>query len=426
MAEASVGEPQASGVHRIRDFRLLWMANVAQEVGRQVSLLALSVTAIVVLDATAWQVGVITALGNSAYLLVGLPAGVWIDRWPKRPVMVTVELVRVVAALSVPVAFLGDWLTILQLMVVAGVVSFSMVFSDTAQTAFVPRIVGPQHVSEATARLQSTDTTMQVVGPGFAALLLTRVAAPYLYWVSVASAVFAALMLRGVRTSEPASEGKSHQPFWPAIRSGVSFVFRHPALRVFMGINACLNTGAGAFATLATLVALQDFGVPPEQYAIAGSVGAVGGIMGATLGLRVKRWLGEIRTIVVCYCLLPGAALILPLGYLLPGPGVIYVAASDFVFGLVIVVSSISAAGLRAQVTPLDMMGRVSSASRFVTLGALPVGALLGGALGEWLPFAYAILVAPFLMVIAAMICLASPLRARRHLPEEWVPSPGD
>lgn len=409
-----------SGVHRLSDFRRLWASNLSQEVGRQVGVLALSVTAIVVLKASAWQVGVLTALGNSAYLLIGLPAGVWVDRWRKRPVLVTADVVRALAMASVPVAYLGGGLTIAHLMVVAAVMSFSMVFSDTAQTAFLPRIVGPENVSEATARLQSTDTTMRVVGPGLAALLLVRMAAPYLYVVSAVAAAVSALTITRMKAPEPASAGRDHQPFWPAVRSGISFVVTHPALRVLMSTAAFINLGAGVFAALATLIALDDFEVPPEQFGLAVSVAGAGGIVGAVVGLRIKRALGEIRTVLVCCCSLPLAALILPLGYVVPAPEVLFVALSDFFFGLIVVTSSISSTGLRAQVTPLDMMGRVSSASRFVTLGALPLGALTGGLLGEALSHGQAILFAPLSMSIAAILFLTSPLRGHRNLPEHW------
>lgn len=110
----------------------------------------------------------------------------------------------------------------------------------------------------------------------------------------------------------------------------------------------------------------------------------------------------------------------LPLGYVLPAPGAVFVAATSFAFGLVVVVSSISAAGLRAEVTPPDMMGRVSSAHRFVSLGAMPVGALLAGLLAGPLPYGVVLLLSPCLITVAATVFLISPLRAHRNLPEEW------
>lgn len=417
---SSVSRGKRGGVHRVRDFRRLWLSNVSQEVGRQLGMFALSVTAIVVLEAAAWQVGLITALGTSAYLVIGLPAGVWVDRWNKRPVLVAADLLRAGATLSVPVAYVGDWLTIEHLMLVAGILSLTSVFSDTAQTAFIPTIVGPAHVSEATARLQSTDTTMQVVGPALAAGLLTRVAAPFLYVITAVTGVLSAAAAWSIRAPEPRQKGVQHAPFRESLGTGFSFIRSHPVLRVFMVTNAMINTGAGVFATLIVLVALDDFELSASSYALAGSIGATGGILGSLIAMTIKNRLGAIRTVLVCYCLLPLAGLILPLGYVLPAPGTVFVAGTSFSFGLIVVVSSISAAGLRAEVTPPDMMGRVSSAHRFVSLGAMPVGALLAGLLAGPLPYGVALLLSPCLLAAAATVFLFSPLRAHRNLPEDW------
>ncbi len=407
-------------MHRVRDFRRLWLSNIAQEVGRQLGMLALSVTAVVVLEAAAWQVGLLTALATGAYLVIGLPAGVWVDRWRKRPVLVTADLLRAAATLSVPLAYLADRLTIEHLMGVAAILSVTSVFSDTAQTAFVPTIVGPTKVSEATARLQSTNTTMQVAGPALAAALLTTMAAPLLYVVTAVTGVLSAAAAWSIRAPEPHQKGVPHAPFRTSIGDGFRFIRRHPALRLFMVTNGLINTGAGVFATLIVLVALEDFGLTASSYALAGSIGATGGILGSLIAMPIRDRLGAIRTVLVCYSLLPLAGLILPLGYVLPAPGAVFVAGTFLSFGLVVVVSAISAAGIRAEVTPPEMMGRVSSANRFVSLGAMPVGALLAGLLAGPLPYAVVLLLSPCLLVVAAAIFLASPLRARRDLPEEW------
>jgi MFS family permease len=407
-------------VHRVRDFRRLWLSNMAQEVGRQLGMLALSVTAVVVLEAAAWQVGLLTALVTSAYLVIGLPAGVWVDRWRKRPVLVTADLLRAAATVSVPLAYVADRLTIEHLMGVAAVLSLTSVFSDTAQTAFVPTIVGPTRVSEATARLQSTDTTMQVAGPALAAALLTLVAAPVLYVVTAVTGVLSAAAAWSIRAPEPHRKGVPHPPFRTSMGDGFRFIRRHPALRLFMVTNGLINTGAGVFATLIVLVALDDFGLTASSFALAGSVGATGGILGSLIAMPVRNRLGAIRTVLLCYCLLPLAGLILPMGYVLPAPGAVVVAATAFSFGLVVVVSAISAAGVRAEVTPPEMMGRVSSANRFVSLGAMPVGALLAGLLAGPLPYAVVLLLSPCLLAVAAAMFLTSPLRAHRDLPEEW------
>lgn len=407
-------------MHRVRDFRRLWLSNVAQEVGRQLGTLALAVTAVVVLEAAAWQVGLLTAIATSAYLVIGLPAGVWVDRWRKRPVLVTADLLRAAATVSVPLAYLSEVLTVVHLMLVAAVLSVTSAFSDTAQTAFVPTIVGPMRVSEATARLQSTDTTMQVAGPALAAALLTTMAAPLLYVVTAVTGGLSAAAAWSIRAPEPDQEGVTHTPFRRSLVEGFRFIRRHPTLRLFLVTNGLINTGAGVFATLIVLVALADFGLTASSYALAASVGATGGILGSLVAMPIRNRLGAIRTILLCYCLLPLAGLILPLGYVAPAPGAVFVAGTFFAFGLIVVVSAISAAGLRAEVTPPGMMGRVTSAHRVVSLGAMPVGALLAGLLAGPLPYAVVLLLSPGLIAVAATVFLTSPLRAHRDLPEEW------
>lgn len=202
-----VQDESTGAVHRNTGFRWLWASNALQETGRQFATLALSVTAVAVLGAEAWQVGVISALGLSAYLVIGLPAGVWVDRWPKRPVLVCTELIRAVAAASVAVAYIAGWLSVWQLMVVAAIISVTSVFSDTAQTAFTPAIVGPSRVSKATARIQSTDTSMQVVGPALAAAVLTRLTAPLLYVFTSVTGILAAVAASLIRAPEPREKG---------------------------------------------------------------------------------------------------------------------------------------------------------------------------------------------------------------------------
>ncbi|MDO5081805.1 MAG: MFS transporter [Arachnia propionica] len=407
-------------VHHHRDFRRLWASNLCQELGRQFATLAIAVTAVVLLEATAWQVGLITALGNIAYLLIGLPVGVWVDRWRKRRVLLWSDVVRAAAMLSIPVAHALGHLTIIQLMVVAAVLSFSSVLADTAQTAFVPQLVGPDKVSEATARLQSTDSTMRVIGPGLVSVVLLRIAAPWLHVVGALTSLLSAWSISSIKDEGVAAAGQRAEPFGAALRAGLGFTLQHAVLRVFLVTNGLVNLGAGVFATLVTVVALRDFGIPPEQYALAGALGAGGGIVGSLIGLRCRNRLGEIRTILVCYCLLPVAGLILPLGHVIPVPAVALVAVSDFCFSCLVVVSAISGTGVRARTTPLELMGRVASVSRFVTIGAVPVGALIGGLLGGILPHGVALLSAVLATSTAALCFWCSSIGRHRDLPEQW------
>lgn len=408
------------GVHRHPGFRRLWLANLAGETGSQFATLALSVTAVVVLEASALQVGVLTALGHAAYLVLGIPAGVWVDGWRKRPVLVVADLLRAVAVLTVPLAHWAGTLAVAHLMAVAATVSVATVFSDTAHTAVLPPLVGRARVSEANARLQATDSTVRVVGPSLAGALLGRVAAPVLYVVTAVTAAASALLSASLRLEEPRLSRQEREPFGRSVRTGLRFVARHPALRTSMVTSATNNLGAGMFMAVATVFVLRDLGMDPAAYALAGAVGATGGILGSLAGLPVRRRLGEIRTIVACYHVRPLAFLILPVAVVAPVPAVVLLAVSDFVFGFVTVVSSISSTGVRARVTPHHLMARVSAASRFVSLGMVPLGAVLGGALASVLPRSVVLVAAAGVAALAVPVALASPLRPHRDVPREW------
>jgi len=189
-------------------FRRLWFSGLANDFGDEFARLALSVTSVLVLHASSFQVGLIAALGRSAYLLFGIPIGVWVDRWFKRPVLIAAELVRAVAVVSIPVAYVMGTLSIWQVMVVSALVSVADVFFDTAHTSVLPSLVGRDQVSEANARLQTSDATMGVVGPAAAGQLLRLVSGPVLYITAGVTSLISAGLLGTMKVNEPAPANK--------------------------------------------------------------------------------------------------------------------------------------------------------------------------------------------------------------------------
>ncbi|WP_321573353.1 MFS transporter [Georgenia subflava] len=403
-----------------RDFRRLWLSNLSNEAGARFSLLAVSVTAVSVLGASPFEVAVLTALADGAYLLLGIPVGVWVDRWRKKPVLVTADVVRAAAVLSVPLAHLAGALTIYQLMAVVAIVSAAGVFFDTAHTAVLPALVGRSRVSEANARLQTTDSMMRAVAPGAAGLLLTRVAAPVLFLFTAAVSAASAALVASMKVDEPRRGREERDPFWPAVTTGLRFVVGHPALRTLMVSNAANNLGAGMLIAIFPVFVLRDLGVSPAELGVANAIGAGGAIVGSLVGLPIKSRLGEVRTLLVTQHVRPLAFLVLPLATVTPIAPVVMVALNSFAVAFVLVVGSISSTGMRARVTPHHLMGRVSAASRFVTLGTVPIGALAAGALGTWIPHTTVLVVAAATASLAAVAMLLSPLRALRNLPQRW------
>jgi MFS family permease len=184
--------------------------------------------------------------------------------------------------------------------------------------------------------------------------------------------------------------------------------------------SAANNLGAGMVVAVLPVFVLRDLDVSPAELGMANAIGATGAIVGSLVGLRVKNWLGEVRTLVVTYHLLPLAFLILPLAAVVPVSPVVMVTVHSFFLAAVLIVGSISSTGMRARVTPHRLMGRVAAANRFVTLGVLPIGALTAGTLGTWLPRSTVLVIAATIASLAAVAMLLSPLRPLRSLPREW------
>jgi hypothetical protein len=341
-----------AGVLHDPAFRLLWLANLAGGVGQQFSTLALSVTAVLVLHAGALQLGLITALGFAPNLVLSLPAGVWVDRWRRKRVLAVADACRGIAVVTIPVAFLLHSLTAVQLMLVAAVVGTAGVFFDTAHTSVLPLLVSRERVSEANARLQTSDTTLGTVGPGLAGQLLRLTSGPVLYLVTTAMHVLSTLLIVRMPARERREPGRLRERFWPSLRTGLAFVATHPVLRTFTLSNAAINLGAGVFFTIVPLYVLRDLHVDAATYGLVVSIGSTGGIAGSLLAMRIRRSLGEVRTKVAANCALPFAFAAMPLAGLTTVP-LVLLAVSEFLFGLFITVGSVSATGVVRRSRPI-------------------------------------------------------------------------
>lgn len=428
------------GVLQVASFRRLWAANLAGSVGQQFGTLALSVTAVTTLHASTFEMSVIAALGSMAYLVLGIPSGVWVDRWSKRRVLLTAEVVRAVAIAGVPVAFVLGVLSVAQLMVVAAVTGVADLFFGVAHTSVLPAIVSRARVSEASARLQTSDTTIRVVGPGLAGQILQFTGGPLVYGVTAITHALSWLFISGIDVTEPTrvdatgnpdrntarnsahngARNREREPFWSSLRTGLGFVAGHPVLRTFLMSGALINLGAGAYSAVLALFVLRDLGLSPALFGLATSIGALGGIIGSLAGLRVKRALGSIRAVIVCYCSLSAAFAMVPLATVLPVPHMVPITVSSLLFSALLVMASISSTGINARVTPYSLMGRVTSARRFVTMGAVPVGAMVGGLVATLTGNTWTLWLAALLAALTIVPFACSPLLTVRELPGTW------
>jgi MFS family permease len=407
----------AAGLWRHHDFRQLWAAETVSQVGTQVTLVALPLLAVTQLDATPFQMGVLTALETLAFLVVGLPAGAWVDRWRRRRVLVTADLVRAVAIGSVPLAHLLGVLTLEQLYGVALVAGTATVFFDVGYQSYLPVLVERGQIVDGNSKLEASRAVAQVAGPGLTGALVRVLGAPALIAVDAASYLLSALFLGRIRTPDVVPDRAARRPLRTEVAEGLSFVVRHPLLRRMVACTGLANLAGSATGALLVLYAIRELGLSESVVGLVFSVGAVGGILGALSAARISRALGEGRTIPLAALGFAAAATAVPLASV--GPPVPVLLGGWFLESFAVIVYNVTQVSFRQRLCPPRLLGRMNASVRFIVFGTMPVGGFLGGVVGTWLGLVPALWIAVAVAFLAAVPVVASPLMRMRELPDE-------
>ncbi|NED49812.1 MFS transporter [Micromonospora aurantiaca] len=408
--------PPRGGLFRHRDFRLLWTAHTVSAVGSNMTVVALPLVAVAVLDATTFQVAVLTAAAWLPWLLAGLPVGAWVDRVRRRPVMIAADLAGAALFASVPVAALLGLLTVGHLLVVALGAGLARVFFETADQVYLPTLLRPEQVPEANARLHATQTASYLVGPGLAGLVAQIVGAVAAVALDALSFLFSALCLRRIR----AVEARPHRPAGTAsmrreVAAGLRFVVRDPYLRVLTVFGAASNIGLTGYQAVLVVFLVRSAELPAGLVGLLIGLASLGGVIGAALAARLSRRLGSARTLLVAGALTGPPALLIPLAG--PGARTGWLVLGGVLVSLGVAVGNVVKGSFRQTYSPHRLLGRVTVSMHLLNYGTIPLAALLAGALGAaWGPGG-AIRVMTAWLALTPLILLAGPLRRRRDLP---------
>ena len=412
------------GLLREPDFARLWTAETISQLGTQVSALAIPFVAIEILQASTFEVALLNVVDFLPFLLIGLPAGVWVDRLRRRPVMIAGDLGRAIALATIPFAFLLGLLTIVQLYVVGFIVGVLTVFFDVAYQSYLPSVVARDQLQEGNAKMEVSRAGAAVIGPGLAGILIGVLRAPLAVVLDALSFLGSALFLFLIRRPEPAPEvhRENGQP-GPGMRremaQGLRYVLGHAYLK---NIAACTAT-ANLFGTIATSVflvfAVRELGMTAQAIGVAFSIGATGALLGALTANRVSTRLGVGPTI-IAFAGVGGLALLplalAPAGTSLPVLTAL-VALFAFVTGVAMVVYNVAQVSLRQAITPARMQGRMNATMRWFVWGTIPIGGILGGVLGTLLGVREAVLIGALGEMVAILPVLFSPVRGIREMP---------
>jgi MFS family permease len=414
-------EAPTSSLWRHHDFRQLWVGDTISQLGTQLSQLALPVLAATVLHAGPRDMGLLTAAETLAFLVVGLPAGAWVDRWRKKRVLVSGDLVRALAFGSIPIAWAFGQLMLVQLYLVALVTGIATVFFDVAYQSYLPVLVPGNQVVDGNAKLQASQSVAQVAGPAAGGALLRVLAAPVLVAADAVSYVLSALFVARISHVEIPPSREARRRLRTEIAEGLSFVLRNPLLVRITASTSISNFFSGVLQALFVLYVLRILDLGTETIGLVFALGAVGGLVGAVITSRVVGVVGEGRTIPVSIAVGGLFSFATPLAAL-PGGTVAptaVLAAGTVGFWTTTVVYNITQVSFRQRLCPPALLGRMNASVRFIVWGSMPIGGLVGGVLGGRIGIVPTIWVAAVGHLAAALPVLLSPLVRMRDLPRE-------
>ena len=398
-----------------RLFWTYWSASTVSSVGTAVTTVALPLVAVAVLHASALAVGALAASTYVAWLVIGLPAGVIVGHLPLRATQVAMDLLRALALASVPLAWWLGRLSMAQLVVVALVVSFANVLFQVGNMTLLPAIVPKEQLSSRNSFMSGTFATTQLGGPSLGGLLVQLFGAvPTLLADSVSYLVSALLM--GSLPPRHQARPEARTSTGAMIAEGWRFVSRHPVMAPCMWMATVVNLACGALMALAPLYLVRVLHAPAALVGVLLATEGVGTLLGATLTPRLNRRLGTARALLLAGLVGALLALLMPAG---SGPvGMLLFGLGNAGFAGGVVVLSINTRTHRQTESPPEMLARVMATVRFVSWGAIPIGALAAGAVaGAWGPRA-ALWLTSALTFVPLAILWASPVRGRRELEE--------
>lgn len=401
---------------RNTDFLKLWVGQSVSVVGNQVTLVALPLAAVLVLDAGAGEMGLLRALGTVPIVLFSLIVGVWIDRVRRRPLIIGSNLGRAVLLGFIPALALAGTLRMEHLYAVAFAVGILEVIFVVAYQAYLPSLVPRKDLVDANSKLEISHSAAQIGGPAAAGVLVSILTAPIAIVVDVISFLLATLSFAWIRRQEP-EPARRPRALVRELREGFVGLLGHPVLRPYVITTAAGLLAYSIYLSLIVLFHVRELGLDSVAVGIVFGIGGAGALAGAVLAPRLGRRIGIGPSIALALVLAAGGFLVTSQA---AGPAIVAMTiAAIGQFSLLFGASlfNVNGPALRAAVTPANLLGRVNATYRFVVWGMFPVGALLGGAIGEAFGLRAPILAGAVISLVALLGFARSPVSRMRDAP---------
>lgn len=396
------------------EFLKFWIGETISDFGDQITLLAIPLTAVIVLSASPFEMGLLAAAGTLATALFSLPVGVWVDRLARRPILVIADLGRALVLATIPIAFVFGALGLAHLYVVAFVAGTLSVFFVVAYQSYLPALVGPARLVDANGRMNASSSVAQMAGPSVAGVLVQLFTAPLPVLVDALSFVASAVSVVLIRRPEPAV-ARRRRDMRAEIGEGIRALLGHDVLRpiVVAAMISVFTYSAGLAIFL--LYLSRDMGIEPSVIGVIFGIGSVGALGGALLASRIARRIGVGPAFRLAALLFTGqaarAALVEP-----REAAIASIVAAQFIALFGFAIFNVLGPAIRQALTPPALLGRVNASFRFLVWGTGPLGAVFGGALAQAIGMRPALLIAGAATGLGVIVLLRSPLPGLRSL----------
>jgi MFS family permease len=422
VAELSAGVPHRPSLWRQGDFMKLWTGQTISQFGDEITGLALPLLAINILGAGPGEMGVLGVVRFLPWILFTLPAGVWVDRMRRRPILIGADIARALLLATLPLGFLMGWLTIWQVFVVSFLAGTLEVFFDVAYQSYLPSVVERDELVEGNSKLELSRAGSSVLGPTIAGFLIEAVRAPFAIVFDTLSYLGAALFVGifGRREAGPTphdpADGK-RPSMWQEARAGLGYVVTNPYLRSIAACTGTLNLFGNIGGVLLIFYAAEELDLSAGTLGLIFALGNIGVLIGALGGGRIAKAIGIGPTIIATAALSGLGLVFIPLAPR-DDPFWFFV-IGGVIGGFTAVAYNVNQVGLRQAITPDRMLGRMNATMRLIVWGTIPIGATIGGVLGTTIGVQTALWVSAIGAFFGFVPVLFSPVRTLREIPAQ-------
>src|ERR1700716_1208334 len=363
--------------------------------------------------------GLLAAFEFAPFLLLSLLAGVWVDRLPRRPILIVADIGRALLLGSIPLAAVAGALRIEQLYLVAILTGALTVFFDVADQSYLPVLVSREHLVEGNSKLEMSRSVAQIAGPGVAGALVQLITAPLAVAVDAASFVASVIFLLFIRRSEPPPAPHADGPssIWGELREGLAVVLGNPLLRSIAGCTGTSNLFSNAMFAVYVLYVTRQLGIGPALLGLILAAAGPGALLGALVAGRVAARFGLGITIIGSALIGVAANLLVPLA---TGPTVVIAGMlmlSQLIGGISNPIYNINQVSLRQAITPDRVQGRMNATMRTIVWGTIPIGAFMGGILGTSIGLVQTIVIGGIVSVAASLWIFLGPVIRLKEQP---------